>query len=101
MMHLDPNLHERLKMPERSLIVSIPVRMDDDTVRMFTGYRVQHDSSRGPSKGGVRYHPHVDLGEVAAVGQGVEGKWGVGGVAFGRAEGGRAGAPEERLGGRV
>jgi len=45
-MNLDQNLRERLKLPERSLIVSIPVRMDNDTVKVFTGYRVQHDSSR-------------------------------------------------------
>ncbi|MEQ1848039.1 MAG: Glu/Leu/Phe/Val dehydrogenase dimerization domain-containing protein, partial [Nitrospira sp.] len=64
-MGLDPNLRERLKLPQRSLVVSLPVRMDDGRVEVFTGYRVQHDSSRGPSKGGVRYHPDVNLGEVA------------------------------------
>src|SRR5256885_11335896 len=56
-MELDHNLRERLKLPQRSLIVSVPVRMDDGRVEVYTGYRVQHDSSRGPSKGGVRYHP--------------------------------------------
>ncbi|MBH0195254.1 MAG: glutamate dehydrogenase, partial [Nitrospira sp.] len=55
-MQLDPNLRERLKLPQRSLIVSLPVRMDDGRVEVFTGYRVQHDSSRGPCKGGIRYH---------------------------------------------
>ena len=50
-MHLDQNLRERLKLPQRSLIVSIPVRMDDGHVEVFTGYRVQHDSARGPFKG--------------------------------------------------
>jgi glutamate dehydrogenase (NAD(P)+) len=65
LMGLDPNLRERLKMPERSLIVSIPIRMDDGAVKVFTGYRVQHDSSRGPSKGGIRYHPSVNLGRWA------------------------------------
>ena len=66
-MHLDSKLRERLKLPQRSLIVSIPVLMDDGRVEVFTGYRVQHDSSRGPSKGGIRYHPDVNLGEVAAL----------------------------------
>ena len=66
-MELDHNLRERLKFPQRSLIVSVPVRMDDGRVEVYTGYRVQHDSSRGPTKGGVRYHPDVNLGEVAAL----------------------------------
>lgn len=66
-MGLDPNLRERLKLPQRSLVVSLPIMMDDGRVEVFTGYRVQHDSSRGPSKGGIRYHPDVNLGEVAAL----------------------------------
>ena len=66
-MELDHNLRERLKLPQRSLIVSLPVRMDDGRVEVYTGYRVQHDSSRGPTKGGIRYHPAVNLGEVAAL----------------------------------
>ena len=66
-MHLPSNLRQRLKVPQRSLIVSLPVRMDDGRVEVFTGYRVQHDSARGPSKGGIRYHPEVDLGDVAAL----------------------------------
>jgi glutamate dehydrogenase (NAD(P)+) len=67
LMGLDSNLRERLKFPQRSLVVSIPIRMDDNRVEVYTGYRVQHDSSRGPSKGGIRYHPGVSLGEVAAL----------------------------------
>ena len=50
LMKLDPNLRQRLKLPDRSLVVSVPVRMDDGRVEIFTGYRVIHDSSRGPSK---------------------------------------------------
>jgi len=95
MMHLDPNLHERLKMPERSLIVSIPVRMDDDTVRMFTGYRVQHDSSRGPSKGGIRYHPDVNLGEIAALAMWMTWKCALAGLPYGGAKGGVRVAPKK------
>ena len=67
LMRLDRNLRERLKLPDRSLIVSVPIRMDNGSVKVFTGYRVQHDSARGPSKGGIRYHPGVNLGEVAAL----------------------------------
>src|SRR5881409_537236 len=58
---------ERLRYPERSLMVSVPVRRDDGTWRVFPGYRVQHSSVLGPTKGGVRYDPHVSLGECAAL----------------------------------
>src|SRR5678810_358028 len=57
LMGLDSNLRERLKLPQRSMVASIPIRMDDGRVEVFAGYRVQHDSSRGPCKGGIRYHP--------------------------------------------
>lgn len=63
----DPNVLERLKRPKRSIIVSIPVRMDDYRVKVFTGYRVQHSSTLGPYKGGIRYHQDVTLSEVAAL----------------------------------
>jgi glutamate dehydrogenase (NAD(P)+) len=88
LMHLDPNLRMRLKMPERSLIVSIPVKMDDGTLRLFTGYRVQHDSARGPSKGGIRYHPDVNLGEVAALAMWMTWKCALAGLPYGGAKGG-------------
>ena len=87
-MHLDPNLHERLKSPQRSLTVSLPVRMDDGNVRVFTGYRVQHDSARGPSKGGIRYHHDVNLGEVAALAMWMTWKTALAGLPFGGAKGG-------------
>ena len=58
---------ETLRHPKRALIVDIPVQMDDGTIRHFEGYRVQHNLSRGPGKGGVRYHPDVDLNEVMAL----------------------------------
>jgi glutamate dehydrogenase (NAD(P)+) len=88
MMNLDPNLRLRLKKPERSLIVSIPVRMDDGSLQVFTGYRVQHDSSRGPSKGGIRYHPDVNLGEVAALAIWMTWKCALAGLPYGGAKGG-------------
>ena len=87
-MQLDANLHERLKLPQRSLVVSLPVKMDDGRVEVFTGYRVQHDSSRGPSKGGIRYHPDVNLGEVAALAMWMTWKCALAGLPYGGAKGG-------------
>ncbi len=94
-MGLDPNLRERLKLPQRSLVVSLPVRMDDGHVEVFTGYRVQHDSSRGPSKGGVRYHPDVNLGEVAALAMWMTWKCALAGLPYGGAKGGVTIAPKQ------
>lgn len=94
-MGLDLNLRERLKLPQRSLVVSLPVRMDDGRVEVFTGYRVQHDSSRGPSKGGVRYHPDVNLGEVAALAMWMTWKCALAGLPYGGAKGGVTVAPRQ------
>jgi glutamate dehydrogenase (NAD(P)+) len=94
-MKLDPNLRERLKLPQRSLIVSIPVRMDDGRVEIYTGYRVQHDSSRGPTKGGIRYHPDVNLGEVAALAMWMTWKCALADLPYGGAKGGVAIAPKQ------
>ncbi|HET7465415.1 MAG TPA: Glu/Leu/Phe/Val dehydrogenase [Candidatus Dormibacteraeota bacterium] len=63
----DPVLLQRIKTPERIHEVSIPVALDDGTQRLFTGYRVEHSSARGPYKGGIRYHPNVTLDEVKAL----------------------------------
>jgi glutamate dehydrogenase (NAD(P)+) len=87
-MQLDDNLRERLKLPQRSLVVSVPVRMDNGRVEVFTGYRVQHDSSRGPTKGGVRYHPEVNLGEVAALAMWMTWKCALVDLPYGGAKGG-------------
>ncbi len=65
--NLDPNIAERLKSPERTLIVNVPVRMDNDVVNVFSGFRVQYNDALGPSKGGIRYHPAVTLGDTAAL----------------------------------
>lgn len=59
--------YEAVKYPERELKVAIPVEMNDGSVRVFEGFRVQHSSSRGPCKGGIRYHPEVDMDEVKAL----------------------------------
>ena len=94
-MKLDPNLRERLKLPQRSMVVSLPVRMDDGRVEMFTGYRVQHDSARGPCKGGIRYHPDVNLGEVAALAMWMTWKCALAGLPYGGAKGGIQVAPKK------
>jgi glutamate dehydrogenase (NAD(P)+) len=67
LVNLSPNVFERLKYPRRTLVVSVPVKMDDGRVKVFTGYRVQHNQTLGPFKGGIRYHHQVDLSEVAAL----------------------------------
>jgi len=95
LMGLDPNLRERLKYPQRSLVVSLPILMDDGRVEMFTGYRVQHDSSRGPSKGGIRYHPEVNLGEVAALAMWMTWKCALADLPYGGAKGGVAVSPKK------
>ncbi len=94
-MQLDPNLRQRLKLPQRSLVVAVPVRMDDGRVEVFTGYRVQHDSSRGPCKGGIRYHPDVNLGEVAALAMWMTWKCALAGLPYGGAKGGVKVAPKQ------
>ena len=66
-MDLDRGVLERLSKPKRALVVSIPIRMEAGHTEGFIGYRVQHSLTSGPSKGGLRYHPAVDLGEVAAL----------------------------------
>jgi len=64
---INPNVINRLKYPRRAIRVSIPVRMDDNSMQVFRGYRVQHNHVLGPFKGGIRYHPNVNLGEVSAL----------------------------------
>lgn len=64
---LDKNISDRVKYPERELLVNFPVKMRDGHVQMFTGYRVQHNTARGPAKGGIRYHPEADLDHCRAL----------------------------------
>ncbi len=87
-LHLDPSIHAILRRPERELTVSIPVVMDDGRIEVFTGYRVQHSSARGPCKGGIRYHPDVDLNEVRALAALMTWKCAVVGIPYGGAKGG-------------
>jgi glutamate dehydrogenase/leucine dehydrogenase len=94
-MKLDPNIHEVLKHPMRSLEVYLPVRMDNGTIRVFTGYRVQHNMARGPAKGGVRFHQNVTLDEVKALAMWMTWKCAVVGIPYGGAKGGVIVDPKE------
>jgi glutamate dehydrogenase (NAD(P)+) len=85
---LDPGLCEKIKQTKRELIVHFPVKMDDGRIKMFTGYRVQHNLTRGPGKGGIRYHPDVDLDEVRALAMWMTWKAAVVNIPFGGAKGG-------------
>jgi glutamate dehydrogenase (NAD(P)+) len=87
---IHPGILERLSKPKRAMIVSVPTRMDDGRTENFIGYRVQHSVTSGPSKGGLRYHPSVDLGEVAALAMWMSWKCGIMNLPFGGAKGGIA-----------
>ncbi|MDK2811950.1 MAG: glutamate dehydrogenase [Petrotoga sp.] len=87
-MELDRNLREVLIKPKRELTVNFPVRMDDGSIKVFTGYRVQHNVSRGPAKGGIRYHPDVTLDEVKALAFWMTWKSAVVDIPYGGAKGG-------------
>lgn len=89
-LNLPQAVYDRLKTPRRSLIVSVPVQMDDGAVSFFTGYRVQYDFARGPAKGGVRYHPRVNLDEITALAALMTWKCAVVDIPFGGAKGGVA-----------
>ena len=93
-LQLDPNLYEILRHPKRTLIVSVPIKMDNGTVGVFTGYRVQHSDIRGPFKGGIRYHPNVSLDEVTALSMWMTWKCGVVDLPYGGAKGGIACNPK-------
>jgi glutamate dehydrogenase (NAD(P)+) len=77
-----------LRVPKRELTVNFPVEMDDDSVRVFTGYRVHHNTALGPTKGGIRYHPEVTLDEVRALAMWMTWKCAVVGLPYGGAKGG-------------
>jgi len=85
---LDNGTRAVLRAPKRQLIVSIPVKMDNKEIRVFQGYRVQHNIARGPSKGGIRYHPGVTLDEVKALAMWMTWKCAVVNIPFGGAKGG-------------
>lgn len=80
--------YETIRFPERELTVYVPVEMDDGSVNVYQGYRVQHSSVRGPCKGGIRFHPHTDLNEVKALAGWMSLKCAVAGIPYGGAKGG-------------
>lgn len=90
LINCDPNVLERLKRPRRCITVAVPVRMDDYSVKVFTGYRVQYSATLGPFKGGIRYHQNVDLPEVVGLAALMTFKNSVLGLPLGGAKGGVA-----------
>jgi len=88
LINLDPDVHAMLRVPRRVLEVRVPVRMDDGRVEVFTGWRVHHDTTRGPGKGGIRFHPTVDAAEVTALAADMTFKCAVANLPFGGAKGG-------------
>jgi glutamate dehydrogenase (NAD(P)+) len=87
-LNLDPGLRRVLREPRRELTVHFPVKMDDGSVQVFTGYRVQHNLGRGPAKGGIRYHQDVSLDEVKALAMWMTWKCAVVGIPYGGGKGG-------------
>lgn len=95
LMNLDAGIHERLRYPRKALIVSVPIKLDNGQTRVFSGYRVQHDQSLGPTKGGIRFHHEVNLGEVAALAMWMTWKCALLNLPYGGAKGGVCCFPEE------
>src|SRR5687768_16279365 len=87
-LNLEADVHERLRHPRRALVVSVPIRRDDGRTEVFTGYRVHHNTVLGPTKGGLRYAPDVDLGEVTALSMLISWKCALMGLPYGGAKGG-------------
>src|SRR5262250_1337083 len=85
---LEPGLREVLRRPRRALSLALPVKMDDGTIRVIEGFRVQHNSARGPCKGGIRYHPNVTFDEVKALATWMTWKCAIVNIPFGGAKGG-------------
>jgi glutamate dehydrogenase (NAD(P)+) len=85
---LDPDIHRMLRVPKRILEVSIPVRMDDAHVEVFIGWRIHHDTTRGPAKGGIRFHPSTSASEIAALAADMTLKTAVVDIPFGGGKGG-------------
>ena len=94
-MNLDDDMREYLTMPRRELIVHFPVVMDDDSIRMFTGFRVHHNTALGPTKGGIRYHPEVTLDESRALAMWMTWKCALMNLPYGGAKGGVVVNPKE------
>ena len=87
LLNLDVGYRKLLRVPHREFSVNFPVKMDDGQIRMFTGYRVQHNTTRGPAKGGIRYHPDTDIDEVRALAMLMSWKCAVVNIPYGGAKG--------------
>src|SRR6476620_6973204 len=87
-LEIDENHRQRLLHPKRAMAVTLPVKRDDGRIEVFEGYRVQHHLAMGPTKGGVRFHPGVTLGEVAALSIWMSWKCALTGLPYGGAKGG-------------
>ncbi|MGA3192938.1 MAG: Glu/Leu/Phe/Val dehydrogenase [Candidatus Bathyarchaeia archaeon] len=98
---LDEGIHEMLKRPMRTMIVNVPVVMDDGSMRVFTGYRVQYNDTLGPTKGGIRYHPELTLEEVIALSAWMTLKTAVVGLPLGGGKGGIRCNPKEMSSGEL
>src|SRR5919201_1884932 len=98
---LDKGLHQVLASPKRVLTVSLPVKMDKGEIRVFTGYRSQHNDARGPYKGGIRYHPQVSIDEVKALSMWMTWKCAVADIPYGGGKGGIICNPKEMSDGEL
>jgi len=92
---IDEEVFTRLSVPKRAIVANIPVRMDDGSLRVFPAYRVQYDDTRGPTKGGIRFHPRVNMDEVTSLSFWMTVKCAVAGLPFGGAKGGVTVNPKE------
>jgi glutamate dehydrogenase/leucine dehydrogenase len=101
MLGLEEEVYNVLKSPARQVIVSLPVTMDDGTIKVFEGYRVVHSTILGPSKGGIRYDPHVNLDEVKALAAWMTWKCAVVDIPYGGAKGGITCNPREMSAGEI
>jgi glutamate dehydrogenase (NAD(P)+) len=98
---LDKGLHQVLASPKRVLTVSLPVKMDKGEIRVFTGYRSQHNDARGPYKGGIRYHPQVTIDEVKALSMWMTWKCAIADIPYGGGKGGIICNPKEMSDGEL
>ncbi len=98
---LDKGLQEVLSNPKRVLTVSLPIRMDNGEIRVFTGFRSQHNDARGPYKGGIRYHPQVTLEEVKALSMWMTWKCAIANIPYGGGKGGIICNPKEMSNGEL
>ncbi|HSI12856.1 MAG TPA: Glu/Leu/Phe/Val dehydrogenase [Chthoniobacter sp.] len=94
-LNLDSNVRERMLHPKRAIAVTLPIHRDDGSIQTYQGYRVQHHLAMGPTKGGVRFHPSVSLGEVAALATWMSWKCALTGLPYGGAKGGVAVNPRD------